>query len=182
VTLRTTVARSAAARQAPDSDGCPAAEDGDRAGHCKPPRARGPGVLRCEVPDDSNHPEEHECAAHSDLFPTVPPAHEPILAPPRPHDPQPDRGRETRLTSPVRRSAQQTHQRGHNHDEQRQRYCSSHESRSRRSPPAPFGTRRSTRAVRPLTPRSSIQRLFGAGHGTRTRDPELGKLVLYQLS
>lgn len=24
--------------------------------------------------------------------------------------------------------------------------------------------------------------LFGAGHGTRTRDPELGKLVLYQLS
>lgn len=27
-----------------------------------------------------------------------------------------------------------------------------------------------------------VKRDFGAGHGTRTRDPELGKLVLYQLS
>jgi hypothetical protein len=33
-----------------------------------------------------------------------------------------------------------------------------------------------------LNLKASTHDPFGAGHGIRTRDPELGKLVLYQLS
>ena len=60
-------------------------------------------------------------------------------------------------------------------------------------PRGTWGNRESTRAVRiaetkkgpkalSLRPRPKPGSMFGAGNETRTRDPDLGKVVLYQLS
>src|SRR5690606_27107756 len=49
-------------------------------------------------------------------------------------------------------------------------------------PPPGRSERAKKEGPKPLDKSSELRALRGAGNGTRTRDPQLGKLMLYQLS